>query len=152
MSSTDNFSFFSLKNQLSNKEKLGGKLSGDEQSKVEKVINEKIAWLEENQVASAEDLKAQKKEMKDIVQPIIAKSLGVEDDKYITLLVNNLPVTVRKDIRAKTMLTIYCQQNKLLYPDYKISLVNPKEKEWRLFKARFKLNGREAFNDPDCHV
>merc|ERR1719315_216418 len=61
------------KNQLSDKEKLGGKLSEDEQSKIEEVINEKIAWLEENQDASADDLKAQKKEMEDIVQPIIAK-------------------------------------------------------------------------------
>merc|ERR1712042_220583 len=64
---------YSLKNQLSDKEKLGGKLSDDEQSKIEEVINEKIAWLEENQDASAEDLKAQKKEMEEIVQPIIAK-------------------------------------------------------------------------------
>merc|ERR1711974_590488 len=52
---------YSLKNQLSDKEKLGGKLSDDEQSK----------WLEDNTDASAEDLKAQKKEMEDIVQPII---------------------------------------------------------------------------------
>merc|ERR1711925_62717 len=37
------------------------------------VINEKIAWLEENQDASAEYMGAQKKEMEDIVQPIIAK-------------------------------------------------------------------------------
>ena len=84
--------FFSLKNQLSDKEKLGGKLSDDEQSKIEEIINEKIKWLEDNTVsfkqifllinendwffsqdASAEDLKAQKKEMEDIVQPIIAK-------------------------------------------------------------------------------
>merc|ERR1712147_260321 len=64
---------YSLKNQLSDKEKLGGKLSDEETAKIEEVINEKIAWLEENQDASAEDLKAQKKEMEDIVQPIIAK-------------------------------------------------------------------------------
>jgi len=41
---------YSLKNQLSDKEKLGGKLSDEETSKIEEVINEKIAWLEENQV------------------------------------------------------------------------------------------------------
>merc|ERR1712107_309384 len=64
---------YSLKNQLSDKEKLGGKLDEYEQSKIEEVINEKIKWLEENTDASAEDLKAQKKEMEDIVQPIIAK-------------------------------------------------------------------------------
>merc|ERR1712079_164542 len=84
---------YSLKNQLSDKEELGGKLSDDEQSKIEEVINEKIAWLEENQDASAEDLKAQKKEMEDIVQPIIAKLYqgaggpppeegGEEDDEF----------------------------------------------------------------------
>merc|ERR1712117_708028 len=64
---------YSLKNQIGDKEKLGGKLSEDEESKIEEVINEKIKWLEENTDASAEDLKAQKKEMEDIVQPIIAK-------------------------------------------------------------------------------
>merc|ERR1712174_149906 len=84
---------YSLKNQLSDKEKLGGKLSDDETAKIEEVINEKIAWLEENADADAEDLKAQKKEMEDIVQPIIAKLYqgqggpppedgGEEDDEF----------------------------------------------------------------------
>jgi len=85
---------YSLKNQLSDKEKLGGKLSDEETEKINEVINEKIAWLEENQEADAEELKAQKKEMEDIVQPIIAKLYqgaggpppggeeGEEDDEY----------------------------------------------------------------------
>merc|ERR1712080_99858 len=64
---------YSLKNQLADKEKLGGKLSSEETAKIEEVINEKIAWMEENQDADAEEMKAQKKEMEDIVQPIIAK-------------------------------------------------------------------------------
>merc|ERR1712130_334687 len=83
---------YSLKNQLSDKEKLGGKLDEDEQSKIEEVINEKIKWLEDNPEAEAEDFKAQKKEMEDIVQPIIAKLYqgqggapppgGEEDEDY----------------------------------------------------------------------
>merc|ERR1711970_1033662 len=85
---------YSLKNQLSDKEKLGGKLSDEETAKIEEVINEKISWLEENADADAEELKAQKKEMEDIVQPIIAKLYqgqggappgddgGEEDDEY----------------------------------------------------------------------
>merc|ERR1712193_464033 len=64
---------YSLKNQLSDKEKLGGKLSDEETAKIEEVINEKIAWLEENADTDADEMKAQKKEMEDIVQPIIAK-------------------------------------------------------------------------------
>ena len=50
MNEIDSF-FLSLKNQIGDKEKLGGKLSEEEQSKIEEVINEKIAWLEENQVS-----------------------------------------------------------------------------------------------------
>jgi len=64
---------YSLKNQIGDKEKLGAKLSDEEKEKIEEVINEKIAWLEENQEADSEEFKAQKKEMEDIVQPIIAK-------------------------------------------------------------------------------
>ena len=45
------FHHFSLKNQIGDKEKLGGKLSEDEQSKIEEVINEKIKWLEDNPVS-----------------------------------------------------------------------------------------------------
>merc|ERR1712032_1196251 len=85
---------YSLKNQLSDKEKLGGKLSDEETAKIEEVINEKIAWLEENADADADEMKAQKKEMEDIVQPIIAKLYqgqggappgedgGEEDDEF----------------------------------------------------------------------
>jgi chaperone protein DnaK len=64
---------YSLKNQIGDKEKLGGKLSDEEKEKIEEIVNEKISWLEENQEADADELKAQKKEMEDIIQPIIAK-------------------------------------------------------------------------------
>merc|ERR1712098_102740 len=60
---------YSLKNQIGDKEKL----SGEEKEKIEEIVNEKISWLEENQEADADELKAQKKEMEDIIQPIIAK-------------------------------------------------------------------------------
>merc|ERR1712055_605035 len=64
---------YSLKNQIGDKENLGAKLSDEEKAKIEEVINEKVAWLEANQEAEGEEFKAQKKEMEDIVQPIIAK-------------------------------------------------------------------------------
>jgi heat shock protein 5 len=59
---------YSLKNQLADKEKLAGKLSQEETANIEEVINEKIAWMKE-QDADAEEMKAQKNEMEDIVQP-----------------------------------------------------------------------------------
>jgi len=64
---------YSLKNQIGDKEKLGEKLSDEDKAKIEEQINEKISWLENNQEADAEEFKAQKKEMEDIIQPIIAK-------------------------------------------------------------------------------
>merc|ERR1711935_501476 len=84
---------YSLKNQLSDKEKLGAKITDEDKEKIEEAVNEKITWLEENQEAEAEELKAQKKEMEDIVQPIIAKLYqgaggpppeegGEEDDEF----------------------------------------------------------------------
>jgi chaperone protein DnaK len=64
---------YSLKNQIGDKDKLGAKLSDEEKEKIEEAVNEKISWLEENQEADAEEFKAQKKELEDTVQPIIAK-------------------------------------------------------------------------------
>merc|ERR1711931_186896 len=64
---------YSLKTQINDKEKLGGKLSDDDKETIEEAVNSKISWLEENQEAESEDFKAQRKELEDIVQPIIAK-------------------------------------------------------------------------------
>merc|ERR1712122_162790 len=64
---------YSLKNQINDAEKLGGKLSDEEKTTIEEAVNEQIEWLDANQEADAEDFKAQKKELEDTVQPIIAK-------------------------------------------------------------------------------
>lgn len=64
---------YGLKNQINDKEKLGGKLSDEDKEKMETAIDEKIKWLEDNAEAESEDFKAQKKELEDIVQPIITK-------------------------------------------------------------------------------
>ncbi|KAK3088013.1 hypothetical protein FSP39_013455 [Pinctada imbricata] len=64
---------YSLKNQLGDKEKLGGKLSDDDKKKVEEAVDEKIKWLESNADADVDDLKAQKKELEEVVQPIMSK-------------------------------------------------------------------------------
>nr|ARW29625.1 glucose-regulated protein 78 [Penaeus monodon] len=64
---------YSLKNQINDKEKLGAKLSDEDKEKMEEAIEEKIKWLEDNPEADAEDYKTQKKELEDVVQPIITK-------------------------------------------------------------------------------
>lgn len=64
---------YSLKNQINDKEKLGAKLSDEDKEKMEEAIEEKIKWLEDNPESDAEDYKTQKKELEDVVQPIITK-------------------------------------------------------------------------------
>jgi len=62
-----------MKNQLNDKEKLGGKLSEDEKDTISKAIEEKIKWLESNSNADVDDFKQQKKELEEIVNPIMTK-------------------------------------------------------------------------------
>jgi len=64
---------YSLKTQIGDKDKLGAKLTDADKEKIEEAVNEKISWLENNAEAESESFKAQKKELEDIVQPIIAK-------------------------------------------------------------------------------
>jgi heat shock protein 5 len=64
---------YSLKNQIGDKEKLGGKLSDDDKETIEKAITEQIEWLESNQDADTEDFQTHKKELESIVQPIMSK-------------------------------------------------------------------------------
>lgn len=64
---------YSLKNQIQDKDKLGAKLSDDDKAKIEEAVDESIKWLESNSDADSSEFKKQKKELEDIVQPIIAK-------------------------------------------------------------------------------
>lgn len=64
---------YSLKNQIGDKEKLGGKLSEDEKKTVEDAVNEKISWLDSNQDAESEEYASQKKALEEIVNPIVSK-------------------------------------------------------------------------------
>ncbi len=67
---------YSLKNQIGDKEKLGGKLSSEDKEAIEKAVEEKIEWLESHQDADLEDFQAKKKELEEIVQPIVSKLYG----------------------------------------------------------------------------
>uniref|UniRef100_UPI00358FFA94 endoplasmic reticulum chaperone BiP-like n=1 Tax=Myxine glutinosa TaxID=7769 RepID=UPI00358FFA94 len=64
---------YSLKNQIGDKEKLGGKLSPEDKETIEKAVNEKIQWLEGHQDAEVDAFNAQKKELEEAVQPIVGK-------------------------------------------------------------------------------
>lgn len=64
---------YSLKTQLSDKEKLGGKLSDEDKKTVEDAVEKAIKWLDSNGEAEAEEMKAQKKELESVVHPIVSK-------------------------------------------------------------------------------
>jgi len=64
---------YSLKNQVNDKEKLGAKLSEEEKTTITDAIEEKIKWLESNAEAEVDDFKAQKKELEEVVHPIMSK-------------------------------------------------------------------------------
>jgi heat shock protein 5 len=64
---------YSLKNQIGDEEKLGGKLSEDEKKTIEEAVDETISWLESNKEASVDELKEHKKDLEGKVAPIISK-------------------------------------------------------------------------------
>jgi heat shock protein 5 len=64
---------YNLKNQIGDQEKLGGKLDEESKAKIETAVDEAISWLEANAGAETEELKAQKKALEELVQPIISK-------------------------------------------------------------------------------
>lgn len=64
---------YSLKNQVGDKEKLGAKLSEEDKKTITDAVDEQIKWFEANQDSEAEEYQKHKKELEDIVQPIISK-------------------------------------------------------------------------------
>ena len=64
---------YSLKNQLKDKEKLGGKLSDEEQTTIMGAVDGAIEWLDANPEAETEEYQTKKKEVEEIVNPIISK-------------------------------------------------------------------------------
>ena len=63
---------YSLKRQVEDSEQLGGKLSEEDKEKILSVVKEKLEWLAENEEASADEFNSAKKDIEEIVQPIIA--------------------------------------------------------------------------------
>jgi heat shock protein 5 len=64
---------YGLKNQIADKEKLGGKLSEEDIETITDAVEKGIDWLDENDEADAEEYKEQKKEVEEVVTPIISQ-------------------------------------------------------------------------------
>ncbi|XP_050389309.2 endoplasmic reticulum chaperone BiP-like [Patella vulgata] len=75
---------YSLSNQIEDKEKLGSKLSEEDKETIKEEIQGKMKWLENYKDADAEELKSQKSELDQIVQPIISKLYQNSDSDSTT--------------------------------------------------------------------
>ena len=67
---------YSLKNQIGDKDKLGGKLSEEDKGTIKKGVESAISWLDSHAEASTEESHEQKKKLEDIANPIINKLYG----------------------------------------------------------------------------
>jgi len=64
---------YSMKNQIKDEEKLGGKLSEEEKETINEACDEVISWLESNTEADADAFKEKKEEFQSKTNPIIEK-------------------------------------------------------------------------------
>jgi endoplasmic reticulum chaperone BiP len=65
---------FSLKNQVNDKDGLGGKIDEDDKEALLEAIKEATEWLEENaSTASTEDFEEQKEKLSGVAYPITSK-------------------------------------------------------------------------------
>ena len=64
---------YSLKNQLKDEEKLGGKLSEEDKTTIMDAVDSTIEWLDSNGDADTAEFKEKKEELEGIVNPIITK-------------------------------------------------------------------------------
>merc|ERR1712226_863693 len=69
----------SMKNQVNDKEKLGGKLSEEDKEAITTACDDAISWLDSNQDADAEALQEKKKELEEVIHPISSKAAGGEE-------------------------------------------------------------------------
>ena len=67
-------------------------------------------------------------------------NVKLKEEEWETLEVNGKYVTVRKFQHAKTILSIFCNQNNLNHPNYVVNFVNERSKEW----LTFELDGKSV--------
>jgi heat shock protein 5 len=70
---------YSMKNQVNDKEKLGGKLSEEDKEAITTACDDAISWLDSNQDADAEALQEKKKELEEVIHPITSNAAGGEE-------------------------------------------------------------------------
>jgi len=65
---------YSIRNQLNDENGPGAKLPEDKKEELETAVKETLDWLDSNQSASSEEFDEKKKELEEIVRPILGVS------------------------------------------------------------------------------
>jgi heat shock protein 1/8 len=66
---------YSLKNKLE-EEGMAAAMGEEDAATLKGAIDEKLAWLEENQAADKEEYESQRKELEDVATPILQKAMA----------------------------------------------------------------------------
>jgi len=66
---------YNLRNSI-NDDNLKGKFQGDDKDKLDKAVNETLAWLDSNAEASKDEYEHKLKELEGIAMPIMTKLYG----------------------------------------------------------------------------
>ncbi|ORX67944.1 glucose-regulated protein [Linderina pennispora] len=70
---------YSVKNQVTDKEQLGGKIDKEDKETILSAIKDAEKWLEDNIAeASKEDIEEQREELESVVNPIVSKLYGAK--------------------------------------------------------------------------
>jgi len=67
---------YNIRNQIEDKEKLGGKISDEDKETIEEAVKETLEWLDENPDASKDDFSDKLKELEGVTNPIVSKLYG----------------------------------------------------------------------------
>lgn len=67
---------YSLRNQINDKEKLGGKLDSEEKKLIEDAVKEAINFIDENPSADKEEFKSALERLQSVSNPILQKAYG----------------------------------------------------------------------------
>ncbi|KAG5474362.1 hypothetical protein LSCM1_03142 [Leishmania martiniquensis] len=64
---------YSLRNQINDKEKLGGKLSADDKNAIEEAVKEALDFVDESPNADREEYESAREKLQSVTNPIIQK-------------------------------------------------------------------------------
>jgi len=70
---------YNIRNRFNDWEDLGGKVSHQEKKEIDAIVNEKVAWMEDNEDASIWEFRRQKNRMEDKINLILDKLANSEE-------------------------------------------------------------------------